>query len=54
MTLTKTEATTEKQSIVIISKQPDLSLVSPFLKTSQVIQGEQESSSRFSGSGSRR
>ena len=54
MTLTKTQASTTEQSNIIISKQPDLSLVSPFLKTSQVIQGEQETTSRFSGTGSRR
>ena len=35
MTLTKTEATTPKQSDVIISKQPDLTLVSPFLTAQQ-------------------
>ncbi len=50
--LTKETATTPE---LIISEQPDLSLVSPFLKTTQTVEEKPETTtSRFSGSGSRR
>ena len=49
--LTKQTATTPE---LIISEQPDLSLVSPFLKTTQTVEEKPETTSRFSGSGSRR
>ncbi len=52
--LTKETAITPE---LIVSEQPDLSLVSPFLKTTQTIEEKPETTtttSRFSGSGSRR
>ncbi len=49
--LTKETASTPE---LIISEQPDLSLVSPFLKTTQTVEEKPETTSRFSGSGSRR
>ena len=54
MTLTKMEASTPEQSKVIISKQPDLSLVSPFIKTQEVRNPPFSKTPRFSGGGSRR
>lgn len=53
MTLTKEQASTPQESNVIISEQPNLSLVSPFLTTQQKTE-ELGTTSRFSGTGSRR